>query len=131
MALVVLTGASLALADGLVTLKATDTENIARMGEPVTNGVPFPEGVVTDLSKLRVTTAGGVPVPAAFTSTCVWQKDKSIRWATLDTQLTVPAKGSAEYTISLGEPVKPTRAIKVDETADLVTVDTGKLKFTE
>ena len=131
MAMMVLVSASLALADGgLVTLKVTDGEGIPRMAEPVTNGVPFPEGAVTDLSKLRVTSSGGVPVPAAFTATCLWQKDKSVRWALLDAELTAPANGSGEYTISVGTPVPPTRPIKVDEAADLITVDTGKLKFT-
>ena len=86
----------------IVRLKAVEPAGIERVAEPVTGGVPFPEGLVKDVSKLALVDAAGKPVPAAFTAINLWPKDKSVRWALVDTQLSVPANGTAEFAIVEG-----------------------------
>lgn len=117
-------------ASELVKLEAADPADISRSAEPVTNGVPFPEGQVKDASRLGLVDAANNPVPAVFKAIAWWPEDKSVRWALLDTQCTVPAKGSASYRVVAGTPAPPKRPIEVADGPDLITIDTGRIRFT-
>jgi hypothetical protein len=122
--------ASLASAGELVRLKVADAAGVERRAEPVTSGIPFPQGAVKDAGELALTGPDGKPAPAAFTVLSTWPKDKSVRWALLDTQVSVPAKGTAELAVIQGAPAAPAAKLTVDDGAELITVSTGVLKFT-
>jgi hypothetical protein len=126
----VLVAGSPLLGGELVRLKCAEAAGVERQGEPVTSGVPFPEGAVKDAGKLALVGANGKAIPAAFTVLSTWPKDKSVRWALLDTQVSVPANGAADLAVGLGAPAAPAAKLVVDDGADLITVNTGVLKFT-
>ncbi len=119
-----------ALAGELVKLKAAEPAGVERVAEPVTSGVPFPEGLVKDVSKLALVDAAGKPVPAAFTAINLWPKDKSVRWALVDTQASAPAGGAAGFAVVEGTTAAPAARLAVDDGAESIAVDTGVLKFT-
>ncbi|MFO7898567.1 MAG: hypothetical protein R6V58_05860 [Planctomycetota bacterium] len=85
-------------------IKLTVTENagVARVNEPVTCGIPFPKGMLENVDKLALKGPEGKLIPAAFTVINRWPEDGSVRWALLDTQLSVPADGAAAYTVTEG-----------------------------
>ena len=118
------------IAGAIVPLKVADTAGVERVAEPVTSGIPFPEGLVQDASKLALVDSAGRAGPAAFTATCLWPKDKSVRWALLDTQISVPANGSVALAVVPGTPAAPAAKLTVEDGADSITVNTGRLKFT-
>ena len=55
-----------------------EESGIARKQTPVTIGLPFHQGAVTNLSSIRVL-IGGEPVPAQLSEACRWE-DGSLRW---------------------------------------------------
>ena len=112
-----------------VKLQVTETAQAARTGTPVTTGVPFSKGAVTDLSKLAVK-AGGKALPASFLKTVAWD-DGSVRWALMDVQVDVPAGGKTELALSdAGGNAAPAAPLKIEDTADSVKVNTGPMQFT-
>jgi len=140
-----------------VRLTVTERAGVARVAEPVSNGVPFPRGAlkVEDAANLALFDAAGKPVPAQFQVTDRWWAfDKSVRWVLVSFVADVPAKGAAVYTLRTGtKPAAVADPVKVDivrtddpkaidtfydghlrlqkgTPADRVTVDTGKVKFT-
>jgi hypothetical protein len=128
----VLTGAtwSMFAASGeVVQLTAAEPAGVARAAEPVTSGVPFPQGLVKDAAQLALVDARGEPVPAVFSAINLWPKDQSVRWALVDTQVTVPAGGVAKFGVIQGAPAAPAGALTVADAAETITVDTGRLKF--
>lgn len=122
--------ASFATAGELVKLKVAEVAGVERRSEPVTSGIPFPQGAVKDASELALAGADGKPVPAAFTVLTTWPKDKSVRWALLDTQVSVPANGAAELAVVKGAAAAPAAKLTVEDGPETITVNTGVLKFT-
>ncbi len=66
----------------------------ARVGEPVTFGVPFPRGRVADAGRLALVAADGRVHPSSARATERWS-DGSLRWALVDAAIDVPAEGTA------------------------------------
>ncbi len=91
-----------------VELTVWERAGAARRSEPVTSGVPVAQSrglMATD--KLGLFDAGGRQVPAQFTVTSRWGGAPSngahpIRWLLVDFQATVPAHGSAVFTLREG-----------------------------
>ncbi len=109
-----------------VKLQVTNSEEVAREPALVTSGVPFAKGAVRDVSNLTVS-ANGQAIPAQFVRTVPWD-DGSVRWALLDTQVELPAEGSAELVVSQGgRNPAPAAPVSVEETANAVNVTTGPL----
>ncbi|MDP6115387.1 MAG: hypothetical protein QGG53_26305 [Planctomycetota bacterium] len=55
--------------------------------EPITFGVPFAEGKLTDASLVRIVSADGSDVPAQTSSIATWRPDGgSIKWLLVDLQ---------------------------------------------
>jgi hypothetical protein len=109
-----------------VRLTAVNDRAAPRLSAIITSGVPFAKGAVRDVAALRLS-VDGKPVPAQFTRTVPWD-DGSVRWALLDTQLDLPARGSAELMVSdTGENPAPRAPVKVEDGARAVTVSAGLL----
>jgi hypothetical protein len=120
-------------------LEVSNWSATARTREPVSAGVPLPAGVVTDLAKLRVTDAAGKTVPAQFRPLSRWWFEKhaqgsanpSVKWVLCDFLADVPSKEKARYSLSYDNAAAvPSQGLVVNETASLVTVSTGPLRFT-
>jgi len=91
-----------------VRLMVADDAGTVRKGGVVTSGVPFARGAVKDVARLSVS-VGGKHIPAQFIETAPWD-DGSARWALMDTQVDVPADGTAELVVRNGSPAAPTLA---------------------
>ncbi len=107
-----------------VTLTVDEPVGVARSSEPVSSGVCFKAGEVTDVSKLTLTDAAGKAVPAQFTP-MVTLEDGSHQWVLVDFQADVPAGGSAKYTVKAGKPAAPASPVKVTEQGGVYTLDSG------
>ena len=111
-----------------VKLTVAEAAGVARKGATVTSGVPFAKGAVTDLAKLSAS-LDGKPIAAQFVKLAQWD-DGSIRWALLDTQVDVAAKGKVELVVrDDGKNVAPATPVKVIDTPDAVSVSTGPLEL--
>lgn len=112
--------------------------DIARTGEPVTAGIPLPQGAVYDLSKLRITDNSGNTVPAQFKALSKWWREKnlgaqnpSVKWVLCDFQAGVPAANRTSFTLKDDNASgAPSTALSLTQDASQVTVVTGPLKFT-
>ena len=113
-----------------VTITVKEPAGVARHAEPASGGIPFKKGQVKSVDQLALFDRSGKPVPAQFTKLAGYE-DGSVQWALVDFRATVPANGTAEFAAKpRGAEAAPAGAgIKVDETADIVTVNTGVLEF--
>ncbi|MHC4915612.1 MAG: exo-rhamnogalacturonan lyase family protein, partial [Planctomycetota bacterium] len=111
-----------------VKLTVEESSGVARKAEPAWGGVPLPAGAFKKDQKFTLS-SGGAAVPAQVLPLVVDEKG-FIRWVLVDTQVDMAAKGKKELVLSAGESsAKPQMAVKVVESADAVTVDTGRVKF--
>ncbi len=114
-------------------LVVTERCGVERKGAVVTGGVPFPPGFLSDVKKLRVVDAAGKPVPSQAQLMIKWHKpayDDSVQWALVSFPADVAAKGTATYyLVDDGKTAVPATALKVTETGDAITVQTGPAKF--
>src|SRR6185295_12171560 len=94
----------------------------ARVGEPITVGVPFPRGAVKDAARIAlVEDDRAVAVQALPTE--LWP-DGSIRWALLDFQATGTFAPERRYHLTLdgGGAALHAPRVKITEAADTIVV---------
>jgi hypothetical protein len=113
-------------------LTIAETAGIARAAEPVTFGVPLPEGVARDTGRLRLIAPDGRPAPASFRVANRWISDGSVQWVHADFLADVPAGAKSVYRLQLSStpPPAPALPLKVAASTDQVTVSTGAVEFT-
>jgi hypothetical protein len=112
-------------------LTVEERAGAARTDEPVTVGVPLPRGRVSDASRLYLADAAGKEVPCQFTATAKWLDGESVKWVLLNFKASVAAKGKAVFALNLADADKtPGTRLTAKQEGDLVTVDTGRVKFT-
>ena len=109
---------------------------VARIGEAVSGGIPLPEGqfqkdqpfALFDGDGSTGLTAGKeVPVQAL---PLVVNEKGFLRWVLLDFQTDLKPKEKKAFVLKAVKPsASPAVAVKVTETADGLTLDTGKIKF--
>ena len=100
--------------------------------ELAAGGVPLPMGLAADAKRLRILDAGGAAVPAQFTVLNRWPADKSIRWVLVQFPVKLAGDATAKFTLRTGQDApmpEPKRTLKIAETKNRVTVDTGALRF--
>ncbi len=115
-----------------VKVNVLEEAGVARRGSPITFGLPIPRGGLYDLANLRVLSPTGREAPAQFTATAFWPDD-SLKWVLVDFQADLKAGQEADYTVELGADVnrEPTTSkLQVDESADIIRVNTGPLGAT-
>ncbi|MCG3180725.1 MAG: hypothetical protein BIFFINMI_03088 [Phycisphaerae bacterium] len=113
-----------------VPLTVTEHYGETRTSQPVTSGVPLPEGAFKDVDKLRLLDADGNEVPCQFAPTVRWFRDRSVRWVLLDFQASQPAFTLRQFSLRDDGPAKPIEnPIVVEDQADRIVVTTGPLRF--
>jgi len=116
---------------GGVRITVKDASGAGARSFPVTAVVPLPYGAHQDTASFRLVDAHGLPVPAQFeVVNRWWARDNSLRHVAIHFQTDVDAGGEAVYafqTTGAGPP--PARPVKVSETPERITVDTGPLRF--
>ena len=114
-----------------VSLTVTERAQVERTGELAAGGVPLPRGAVKDVNSFVVMNAQGKAIPAQFTVLNRWPSDASVRWMLVQFPVTVGAGKSQSFTLKQGgHNPRPKHTLSVTEGRDVVTVDTGVLRFT-
>ncbi len=112
-----------------VALTVEEPAGAARQACPVSGGVPLPWGRFKKDQAFGLFD-GGRQVPAQVLPLVV-DGQGFLRWVLVDTQVDLPAGGRKDLVLRSGAaPVAPPVALKVEQNADGVTVDTGKVRFT-
>jgi len=114
---------------GSIPLTVRNPHGFSATSWPVTQGVPFPQGILGSSDDLRLT-LGGQEVPAQVATTGTWP-DGSVKWVLISLLADVPAGGETQYTLEHGRGVSrtPDAAPMASQTAEGVTVDTGAMSF--
>lgn len=115
-----------------VPLTITERLNIERRNQPVTSGVPLPEGQLFDPTQLRLLDELGNAIPLQ-TEVLAWWPDGSIRWILLSFRISVEPGATRQLTLQYGSQVVSSVAqgtlIQGGTDTGLV-VETGLLSFT-
>jgi len=94
---------------------------------PVRAGVPMPINAVMDAGQL-VLFENGKPVPAKITSLATWCPQGSVQWVHVDFLGKYNGGKPAEYQLKSGKN-ESTAGVKVSQTNNVITVDTGAIRF--
>ena len=98
---------------------------------PVTCGVPFPQGALDSVGRIRLLAPGGEERPLQTASQARWP-DGSVKWALLNFRADVAASNRAAYAFEFGSQVAPAAAgkgVAVEDSAEGVAVVTGPLRL--
>jgi hypothetical protein len=109
-----------------IELDLVERSGIERWDEPVTFGVPLPQGYSSSVDEL-VLSVGGQPVAAEIRAVDLWP-DGTPRWVHVDFQASVAALGAVELSLEKGSsPLIASRLSVEDEGGDLM-VSTGQIR---
>ena len=81
--------------------------------QPITYGVPWPEGVVQDVSEFALRDENGCELPAGFTPLNAWP-DGSVQWSLVDFALDFEPSAERKVTVAAGESARPAPAHPVE-----------------
>ncbi|MBL8025825.1 MAG: hypothetical protein JNL74_05410, partial [Fibrobacteres bacterium] len=121
-----------AYTQSVVSLNVKERAGIARQGEPVTMGVPIPDGFASDTSLFALKDASGNVIPCEFRKAARWWSDKSsIRWLHLDFRTDIAANETKTFHLCK-EPSSHNvqSSLSVQDLGTKFEITTGPLKFT-
>jgi PcRGLX-like N-terminal RIFT barrel domain/PcRGLX-like protein central beta sandwich domain len=124
-------GGSRSNAEPIVSILLKEPAGLKRIREPVTFGLPFLQGMVSDPSALTLWDANGRELPLQAHPLATWF-DGSVKWALLDFQANIEAKTCLTYQIRcISDPLIRCQSpsLSVQESAEQIVVDTGKATF--
>lgn len=115
-----------------IPLTVTEPVDVQRVADPVSGGIPFPRGALSDahIARLALADAQGRRVDSLQRPVALghWN-DGSVKWLLLDFLADVPANGEARFTLGLtSADQRFAEGIRVSENEAAFTVDTGTLK---
>ena len=114
-----------------VRLTVAEPSGVARFSWPVTSGIPLGRGALRDAGRVALFDGQGKPLPLQTEVLTRWP-DGSIRWLLLDFPIALRANETSVLKLRYGKDVvaeKPSRALRIEETDDSVTLDTGAMKI--
>lgn len=112
-----------------VKLTLRETAGVDRVAEPVTSGVPLPEGAVRAADGVSLLDAAGQPIPCQVIPQALW-RDGSLKWALLDFQADLPADSTATYTLVRRKAsALPTHPVSAMVSGAAITADNGVLRL--
>lgn len=113
-----------------ITLLIEEENGISRDNEPITVGIPFPQGRVQQLSELRIVDSQQKLIPCQTQVLAQWP-DQSLKWVLFDFQATVAAHAIEQYEICMSlPPLQPAlQAMIVEKGSDALAVKTGAATF--
>jgi hypothetical protein len=119
------------LADSLnITICIKEENGLERTHEPVSVSVPFPKGMVLNVSEISLTDKDGVEQPFAATLLAKWSDD-SLKWVLFDFQSSMPAFSETQLSVArtaTQKPVRETFGMLFEETESEIVIDTGKIR---
>lgn len=114
-----------------LTLLIEENQGISRHQEPISVGIPFPQGSVQQVSELQLLDSQQQAIPCQTQVLAQWP-DHSLKWVLFDFQATVTAHAVEQYEINIGQQSvpKPTlQAIKIEHSSGTLAVKTGAATF--
>lgn len=110
-----------------------ENQGIERIHEPVTFGIPFPQGMLQNESQFEFKDSSGALLPLQTQTLSKWI-DNSIKWLLIDSQISIRPNERKEIFLSTSssahEQKQPSyESIKVTEQQDAISVATGVAKF--
>ncbi len=112
---------------GRVALRIANPERLEQRGIPVTTGVPFPRGVLSNASGIRLVNENGEVLPMQVRETARWSRYGYIKWVLCDFVVDLAGDEKLLY-VEYGPDVKqtPEAALKVDAGGgEMPVLDTG------
>lgn len=118
--------------ESIVKLTVAEEAGYDRVREPVTMGVPLPEGMVNDVARLGLQDATGKALPCQATEVARWLDGKSVKWVHLTWEQSLKAGAGETVSLMLMDAPRPQAAgsLTAVEKDNTVTVQTGFVKFT-
>jgi len=105
----------------------------ARVGAPVTFGVPFPQGELESPDRVRVMNGSGVEIVSQITPVTTWlPADESLKWIWVTFFLDDSTGYTIEYGPSVGRSVEvesPIQFVNNQRENGYAEIDTGPLRF--
>ncbi len=116
----------------LFKITVRETARINRDMEPVTLGIPFTEGLVDDVSVVKIVDEGKI-IHSEVTPLSRW-KDGSLKWAGVDFQVSLAENSKKDLTVLLSKDrsnkSRPCCSqIRLAETDEKIVVHTGVVEF--
>jgi hypothetical protein len=105
-----------------------ELDGVDRHDWPVTFSVPFAPATMRENDPLRVIDENGTALPTQARAFRKW-RDGSVRWMLVDTRVSVKARGKARLRVAAGKSAAPAAALKVEDGAETIHIDTGALRF--
>lgn len=117
--------------EGSLGLQQTSPAPVDQPPWPFVTGLPMPQGMVTDVSKVQLVGQNGDPIPAQFEALAHWSpKRQSVKWLRVAFSAPAQAGQSPQYSLKCGKAgPKLANPITVTQNADEVVVDTGNIAF--
>ncbi len=113
-----------------VPLTVQESAGVDRQQEPISGGVPLPEGVFRSDQTFALFSAEGEAIPCQAVPLVV-ETDGTLRWILLDFQDDVAPRATQSYVLRAAEPeVRIAEPLSLEDTAEAVRVDTGAVRFT-
>lgn len=126
--MVLFTFTSTLLSQTKANFRVSESFGRGRTIEPVSGGLAFKKGVVTNLSQLSLF-RNGTEIPAQFTP-LVRLEDGSYQWVLVDFTETVAANGIINYDVRKQAPtVTPAQTIQVTRSGSVITMNNGVLSL--
>ncbi|MGE5342035.1 MAG: hypothetical protein ACM3SY_11220 [Candidatus Omnitrophota bacterium] len=110
-----------------VSLSVTNREASSKTAEPITSGIPFAQGILTDSSKVKLL-QDSTEIPTQRRTLATWP-DGSIRWLLFDFQINLPASSSVSLSLQTGSTASSVTGISVNNQSATLEVNTGSTTF--
>jgi hypothetical protein len=120
-----------AVEQGRIPIQVHAQPALAGIAWPISTGVPFSAGSLTDVSRLRLLDPAGNEVPAQVMVRSTWSPGGPVQWVGLDFIPTLAATQQT-YTLEYGPAVRrtdPKTPLRVTQDEREIRVDTGPLQF--
>ncbi len=115
----------------IVKLTVEEESGVDRVSEPITMGVPLPQGKVDNAARLELLDAAGKKIPCQIREVARWLDGKSVKWVHLTWLQSLQAGEKTQVKVVLRDtPAAPQKtSLQAVERDNIVTVETGFVKF--
>ena len=115
-----------------IPIKVWERSGKDRSNVPVSLGLPLPQGELFDPGRASISDNDGTKIPVQTEAAVRWREDGSIKWLWLHFQTSLARGSEAELQMEYGPEVEPAvvgLSVKVTETDEAVTLDTGSSRL--